>query len=280
LTEQTQVRSSWRQAGDPNEPRPTTLADAVRSEYAKFTSVQVLGRVTAVAVAMASVFAVVFCVSIPVTQGSAIADMRPAEVVSAGLLGIDVAAVVLVVLGAMFVGQEYSSGSIEQAFIVTPRRARVLAAKTLIIAPIAAGVGIAAALVGLLIGGAVCALAGSDAGAAYTPTTWRLAAGSVAMPMVYAPLGVFAAFVFRSTSGGVLVPAAVGVLGGIFGWLPAPVAGWLVPLLPLAAVHTLSGAAQPGGPEDMGIVPALLSLTLWLVVPYLIARWHLLREDV
>lgn len=205
--------------------------------------------------------------------------MKPQDVVSAGLLGIDVAAIVLVVLGAMFVGQEYSTGAIEQTFIITPKRARVLVAKTLIIGPIAFGVGVVAAVIGLAVGGVVLLVAGSDVAAGYTAATFRLAAGSVAMPMVYAPLGVFAAFIFRSTSGGILVPMTMGILGGIFGWLPASIAGWLIPLVPLAAVHTLSGAAQPGGPEDLGFGPAIVSLALWLVVPYLIARWRLTHKD-
>lgn len=262
----------------PSARRPG-LAATVASERIKFGAVPTHRRVTMLAVVLAFVLAVIFCISIPVTRGTGLSSLAPDQIASAALLGIDVAAIVLVVLGAGFVGHEYATGVAEQTFIATPHRQRVLTAKIVVVGVVSLVVGVVAALIGLAVGAGAVLVSGQDVGAMFTGKTLRLAAGSVLMPVVYAYLSVCGAFVFRSTTGGVLVPLALGILGGIFGWLPEAVAGVLIPLTPLAAVHNISGVAEPGSAEHMGVPLALVALTLWAAIPYLVARHLLLHRD-
>ncbi|MGI9004185.1 MAG: hypothetical protein ACR2GH_21480 [Pseudonocardia sp.] len=113
-------------AAHPTGPGPRA---ALRAEHTKFWSVRTLPGLAVTALVTAVVMALLFAVSLPITQGTAIADLAPTTVVEAALVGVDVAAVVLIVLGALFMGSEYSSGLAQPTFILTPRRGRVLLAR-------------------------------------------------------------------------------------------------------------------------------------------------------
>lgn len=229
------------------------MITTVRSETTKFTSVHSLPWLAGAAVLAAVAIAVLFLVSLPITQGATAAELAPGEVLGAALLGLDAAALVLIVLGASFAGSEYATGLVQPTYLLTPRRGRVVAAKAVVVTAVAVGAGAVAAVLCLLIG--LGAGGGPVDGAAL-----RLAAGSALTPVLYALVGLFAALVLRSTGGGVVAALVLLALPTVVGWIPG--AGLLVPLLPAAALHSVSGAAD--GAEAIGVVPGVLSLLAWL----------------
>ncbi|HJA60368.1 MAG TPA: hypothetical protein H9788_04625 [Candidatus Brevibacterium intestinavium] len=107
----------------------------------------------------------------------------------------------------------------------------------------------------------------------------RLALGSVLLPVVFSLLAVFGAVGFRSVAGGVLTPLAFLLGSMLAGWLPTSLASVLQPLLPLAAVHSLSGVAEVDGTEYIGELPALVLLVLWVAGAAFLAVWRLRRQD-
>lgn len=262
-------------------PAPSTVPgvrSAISSEFTKLTSVPTQRTLLAVAVGIAVLTAVVFYVSLPVTQGRAVRDLEPHDILGAGILGVDAAALVLLVLAAIHVGSEYATGMIQATLTITPARGQVLAGKfvTVSVAALTVGAIAAAACVGVAL--TVASTVGIDHRSVLTATGMQLALGSIAMPVFYSVIAASAAFVFRSTALGIVLPLAVMAVGGLADWFGDSASAWLTPLTPAAAIHSLSGVAT--GHESIGIAGAVLSLVVWLGVSIGAAAWRLLRRDV
>jgi ABC-2 type transport system permease protein len=122
----------------------TPFTAVLRSEWTKLISL----RSTKVALALSVVLALALTALLAVVAGATYGDWTPADRQSwepgeASLIGGILAAIVLAVLGVTAATGEYVSGTIRLTFTATPRRGRVLAAKTLVVAAIS----LAAALV-------------------------------------------------------------------------------------------------------------------------------------
>lgn len=233
----------------------------VRSETTKFTSVRSLPVLAGAAVLAAGAVALLFLVSLPVTQGATAAELTPAEVSGAALLGLDAAALVLIVAAASFAGSEYATGLVAPTYLLTPRRGRVLAAKAVVTLVVAAGVAVFAA--------GLCVLVGTAFGGAFD---LRPVAGAALTPVFFALVALLVATALRSTGGGVVAALVLLALPTVLGWIPGVEV--LVPLLPTAALHAVAGTA--GG----GAVPGALSLLAWLGILGSVARHRLRSRDV
>ncbi|MFC4949970.1 hypothetical protein [Pseudonocardia sp. GCM10023141] len=255
----------------------TTTTTAVRAETTKFFSVRSLPWLAAIAVGASTVMAVLFIVSLPSTQGSSLVDMPAAKVVGAALVGIDVAAIVLMVLGASFAGSEYSTGLAQPTFVLTPHRGRVVVAKAAVTAGVAAVDALAAAVLCTLVG-ELLLLSSGVAPAPVDGPLVRLALGSALGPVFYALIALAGALVFRSTGGGVVTALVVLVLPTVTAWIPG-LAG-LAWLLPGAALHGRSGASVAGTAECLAPGVAALSIVGWTMLAGAAALWGVRSRDV
>lgn len=244
----------------------------IRAEWTKFTTVRSLPWLAVGAVAASPLVALLLIVSLPVTQGRGIDAVAPSDVLGAGLLGIDAAAIALMVLGASVGGSEYATGLAQPTFLVMPRRGRVVLAKVVITASVAGAAGVVAAVLCPLVAQLVLVGAGLPAAPVDGPFL-RLAAGSALGPVFYAVVALAAALVLRSTGGGVAVALAVLVLPTVTSWIPG--LGVLAPVWPGAALHGVSGMD-----EHVGAGPGALSLLAWTAVVTAVAVWQVRVRDV
>lgn len=254
-----------------------TFADLVRAELGKIASQRLQRWLVAVAVMLAPLAAILFCVSLPVTQGQTLAETGTRDVVTASLLGVDAATIAAVVFAAVAVGTEYSSGLMQYSLVVTPARARLLTARILAIALVTVVIGAAGVILVGIVTGVALAGTGREFMDVLAGSGPRLLAGSVAMPVFYGVLAALVAFVFRSSAAGIVGSLAVLVLAAIIGWFVATLDAILTPLTPLAGLHSLSGIAS--GAEDIGAAAGAATLVVWLLVAYGIALWRFTRKD-
>lgn len=260
------------------------LRDVLGSEWVKFRSLPTARRLTAAAVILGTVAAAVLILSFPVTRGTALADAEAVDVLSASVLGLDVAAIVLIVLASWFVGIEFRTGAITEALVRLPRRSVVITAKAVVAAGVSAGAALlTAAAVTLVAVGFSTAVTGAPWSAALAEATApdhvRLLLGSILMPVEFAVLAVFIAAAAGSLAAGLLGALGLIVASTLASWLPSALAVLVQPLLPLAAVHTISGAAEVGSAENLGVVPAVVVLAAWVAVGWAVAAWRLRRRD-
>lgn len=255
------------------------LRHALASEATKLLGVRTSTGLLVAAVVAAALMAAVFVLSVPVTQSTALSDLAPRETIGAGLLGLDVATVVVIVFAALQVGSEYATGSIATTLAVTPVRGRVLAAKALVVLASAAVAAVTSAVLCVAVTQLVLAAQGVPLVGLGTPAALRLVAGSAVTPVFYAVIAVAGAFVTRATAGGVVVGIALLLVPGVAGWFPTGLGRALIPLLPATALHSLSGASDPGSPEDISAGLAVLSLLLWWAAGIVVAHRRLTRRD-
>ena len=250
---------------------------ALAAEAIKFRTVPTGPRSVLAAAVLAWLTAALFLASLPVTTGSSLAETPPSDLVSAAVLGIDVAAIVLIVLGALVGGTDLATGLAPVTYSLTPRRGKVVRAKALVVGTAALVAGIAAAVGCVAIG----VLAPTVIGAAPAPLTaegLRLALGALAAPVLYGVLALAGAMVLRGTGGGIVGGLGLLVLPTVLDWVPGLAA--LKVVLPAAAIHGLAGASHPGDPEFLATAPAALSFAGWLVLAVAVATWTTGRRDV
>lgn len=254
------------------------------AEWVKFRDQRRPRQLLGVTLILGVVSGVLLVLTIPATRGVPLLETSTEDVLSASVLGVDAAAAVLVVLAAWFAGVEFRTGAITEVLLRARGRSGIVAAKAVIIAETVAITTVVTAVAvtfsGSLLAGTV---AGADwpevLGVAGSPDHLRLAFGSTLLPIIFSVLAVFGAVVFRSVTGGVLTPLAL-LIGSMFaGWLPDGFASVVRPLLPLGAVHNISGVAEAGGTEYIGALPALVVLVAWVVGGAVLATWRLRGQD-
>jgi ABC-2 family transporter protein len=157
--------------------------------------------------------------------------------------------IALIALGAMFVTAEYRRGLIRTTVTASPRRGRILAAKSIVIGFVAFLAGLIGAAIALPI--ASHKLYAND----WRPPVWpelsltsgiglRIVLGTAAIAAVATILGVAAGAIFRRGTGAILATTGVVVVPLILALvMPLTLATWLLRVFP-AAAFSLQSSVQ------------------------------------
>jgi ABC-2 type transport system permease protein len=201
----------------------------LRSEWIKFWSVRSTPWATAMLFVVGAGLTALICAAAAGDLADGSAGESPGSFVTWGMM---IAQVMAVVLGAMAVTSEYSTGLVRATLAATPRRGAVLAAKALVVAGTLFVVGTVTAVVGYLAGNWFLdrqgvGLALSDDG------VLRSLLGS---GLYLAGLGLLAAGVgllVRHTAAALsIVLGTVFVLGTMANLLPGAWGDWVTKLMP------------------------------------------------
>jgi hypothetical protein len=101
----------------------------LRSEWMKLSSL-LSTKIYIIATFVLGLFmSFLFLATLETTNGRAITDLVPLEVLSAAILGMDVATVIFVIFAAVSVASEYTTGTINISLAVVPHRAKLFFSK-------------------------------------------------------------------------------------------------------------------------------------------------------
>lgn len=250
---------------------------AIASEFLKLFSLPSQRIIIALAIGLAPLVAAVLFFSLPVTEGTPVSELPNSEILSVAILGVDAAAFMIIILAALHVGSEYSAGMMESTLTVTPSRGNILTGKFISIGVTALLVGIIAAILSVGFAWLMVVTVSDEPGQLLTSAGIQLALGSIAMPVLYALIAAAGAFVFRSTAMGIVVALGIMVVGSLTSWFGESVSALITPLMPTAAIHSLSGVAS--GHESIGMVGAIISIVVWASLSIAAAAWRLLQHD-
>ncbi|MFI6266580.1 ABC transporter permease subunit [Micromonospora sp. NPDC051006] len=199
---------------------------------------------------------------------------------------------IVVVLGALVVGNEYRWGTLNLIFTQRPRRAQVLAGHAVALAALTL---LLAVLTFAAVAAASTAIALVERRGLAWPPPGELAAAVAAAWLIctaHAGLGYFLAIAFRSTATAI----AVGLVWTLV--LENAVSGLALVLSPLAAVRNLmlapsSGAlagalgarsqfdgGTPGVLESAGAAPPAVVLVGYVLLTFGLGTWVAVRRDV
>ncbi|WP_298988604.1 hypothetical protein [uncultured Pseudokineococcus sp.] len=249
---------------EPRGGRAVTFGRVVRSERIKLLTLRSTWwalALTLLAVVAVPVIPAALYAADPASLGGALGPD-----VGALTAGTAVAVITLGVLGVLAVTSEYSSGMVRATMTAVPRRTPVLLAKGVVLAVLAALVGVVGVLLAWVV---TLPLYGDAAPSLATATAWRVVLGSGLRLAGVALLALAVGALLRSAAG------AVAVVLGLLLVLPGvlQVAGFalgveafvrVVPFLPGQAGAVVTQVAPTGDP--LGPWTGLLVMAAWIAV--------------
>jgi ABC-2 type transport system permease protein len=179
--------------------------------------------------------------------------------------------------GIIAVAGEYRHRTITDTYLSTPARGRVIGAKLVVYAALAALAGVVSTLVGL----AVTAAWWADKGASFgweDPAMWVTTGGGIAWNAIFAAIGVSAGALIRNLAGAVAAALAwIALVEGIVGQLIGNLARWL----PFYAGQALGAGGTAMLPEPLlPRLGALIVLLGYTAILALAATTTSARRDV
>jgi ABC-2 type transport system permease protein len=236
----------------PPAPRRPGLAETLRSEFIKIRSVRSTYWALLVQAVAAIAFAVLNCAG-NVAHDSFGPEFNPAQASLAGQVGIG--ELIIVVLGALVITSEYSTGMIRTSLTVMPRRGVLYAAKAIVFTAVSLAVSLVTSFAAFFIGQAILASKHVNTTLAQ-PYALRAVLMSAAVVTVFGLLAYGTGAIIRNSAG-----AITAILGVIF-------------LIPLLAQALPTGWFQdlqrwlPGGQA----VYTISSGSAWSL-PHLFPAW-------
>lgn len=235
------------------------MARLVRSEWIKLASLRSTWIIVAFAVFGPSVLGALFAINSDGLNASDLFEMIGAvSIISYLLLG---------VLGVLCITAEFGHDTIQPTFSATPKRLRVVMAKVIVIAAVAAIVQVVTAAVGLGVTSVLARSADHAIDFADVPNLVPAAIGLVLFAVLLALLGLGFGLVLRSTPAAValliLWPFVIeSLLGGLLGQvIDERIASW-TPFTAGSALFALEPAGDPvtrlGGGLALGGFVALV----------------------
>jgi len=229
-------RTGERDGGDPVDVPAPGFGRALQAEWVKLRTVRSTGWTLLATFVLGAGLTILMCWGNADWLASKDADESPGSFVTWGMM---IAQICAVVLGALVVTSEYSTGMIRSTFAATPTRGRVVAAKAVLVSAVLLVVGTVTALVGFL--GGNWFLDREGIGMALEGDVLRAMYGS---GLYLAGIGLFTVavgFIFRHTAGTIsAVLALMLILGNMVNLVPGTFGDWLVKLMPGNAGSAIS----------------------------------------
>ena len=253
-----------------------TRRRVLRSEWIKLRTV----RSTVVGFAGAA-FALVLLGAIFSSVAGGDAQAGPpgtgADSLSSALGGIQLAQLIIGVLGVLFVTSEYSSGMIRATLAAVSSRAQILRAKTAVLFATALLVMAVASVVALLLGNALYA----GPGATYSladPGVLRAVLGTAVYAAGVGVFGIALGFLLRSAAGAIgLLVTLLLVAPVLIGLVPGTVGDWISKLLPGNAGQAIMHVTTQSG--QLSAWTGLAVFTVWVLGFLAAAAVALRRRD-
>lgn len=227
---------------------PSSFSRTVRSEWIKFSSIRSTWWTTLAMIVMGAGFTTIICGVVANDIGSGRSGDSPGNYITQGLIFSQISAVVL---GALVVTSEYGTGLIRSTLAATPVRARVLAAKALVLSGFLFVIGTVTAFAGYFGGNAFF----RNAGVGISLGDPHILRSMFGAGLYLAGLGVLSAAVgllVRHTAAAIsIVLGLVFIIGQVVQLIPGTVGEWIMKLMP--------GNAGPGIVVPVSFGPHMLA---------------------
>lgn len=221
----------------------------------------------------------IFAVTTNVTQGKAITDLSVMEVVSANMLGVDLASILLIIFTALAVSREFTAETIYTSLAAVPDRKKIFMGKSITFFIISMVIGTLTAGLLYLISQIILMVNGMNAASLADTDIGQFVFGVILMPVFYCPLTVAATIFFKSSSGGIASSIIILVIPSLINMFPDTIQKIMLPFMPQSAIHSLSGTAAADSFEASGTFTSISVLILWWLVTFMFAVLSFQKRD-
>jgi len=216
----------------------------------------------------------IFLLTINVTQGKGITELSSMEIIDVTLLGMDVAAIMLIIFTAIFIKKDLSPGAIHTNLAITPVRGKYFISKISFISIISILISVVLLLLFLTIDLLVLSINDMDSLSFFNINVFSKLIGSVVMVLFYSILSAAGVFYLQSTSGGIAFALVVMFLPALIKMFPAEVSSILLPIFPEKSLYAIINIHTEGS-----LVSAIAILLLWIIISSLVGLWRFKRID-
>lgn len=252
----------------------------MQAEYKKIVFLR-FSKVYLVSLIVASlVLGVIFSLTTNVTQGRAITELPTKDVISANMLGVDLANVMLIIFTALLISSEFSTNLIHVSLAVTSNRKRFYFGKLMTYFLLSVAISVVTALLTYLAGQLILAIHHMSMATFLNSSIRQFVLGVMVMPVFYCVLTVAATFIFRSSGGGISFSLGIMAIPALIKMFSNGIQKIFLPILPQSAIHSLSGAVAKGSFEHLGLLPSICVLLAWIVITSFIALIKFEKRDI
>lgn len=260
--------------------RKSSLRNLIKAEYQKIAFLK-SSKIFLITLIVASLtLGLIFALTTNVTQGKAISKIPPIDVISSCMLGVDVTAMMLIIFAAISNAKEFSTKLIHVTLAVTPNRKRLFLSKLVTYFLIGTVISLIVSVLTYLAGQLILLANGRAMVSLADPFLRQFILGTLFMPVFYCILTVAAVFVFRSSGGAITFSLGIMFVPALVKMFSQSIQKIILPLLPQASLHSLSGTASKGSYEILGIGASILLLLTWIGITSLIGTFQFIRKDV
>ena len=260
--------------------RKSSLKNLIKAEFQKIAFLK-SSKIFLIALIVASLMlGLIFALTTNVTQGKAISEIPPIDVISACMLGVDVTAIMLIIFAAISNTKEFSTKLIHVTLAVTPNRKRLFLSKLITYFLLGTVISLIVTALTFLAGQLILLANGRPMVSLADPFFRQFILGTLFMPVFYCLLTVAAVFVFRSSGGAITFSLGIMFVPALVKMFSQSIQKIILPLLPQASLHSLSGIASKGSYEILGIGVSILLLFVWIGITSLIGTFQFVRKDV
>lgn len=256
--------------------RPVNQLRVTRSEWIKFSSLR--SNWITLLVTAASIIGLGALISFVIERNwssMTAADIATFDAVGLSLVGVNLAQLIVAVLGVLIITGEYSNGMIRASLAAVPRRFAFLAGKMTISAAVSFVVALAATFVAFLAGQQ---LLGSHGVSLDAPHALRAIVGSAFFLMAVSVISSAFGFITRSTAAGIAAVVALLLVIPVIGQLlPYDWATDILNYLPGSAADALMNVTAPA---SMSVGMAIATLAGWMAASIAVAAVLFRRRDV
>ena len=226
-------------------------------------------------IGLSILFGTFFVLSINITQGKELTELSGIEVIDISLLGVDVAAIMLIIFTAMFITKDLSPGAIHTNLAITPVRGKYFLSKVSFISILSVLISIIVILLFLIINQFILYMNDIGGLSLFDINLITKIIGSVVMVLFYSLLSAAGTFYIQSTSGGIAFSLGVMFLPALIKMFPADVSNLLLPIFPEKSLHAFIDIHSADG----ALVSAILILLLWVTISSVTALWKFKRVE-
>ncbi|KAB1435949.1 ABC transporter permease [Candidatus Galacturonibacter soehngenii] len=260
--------------------RKSSLRNLIKAEYQKIVFLKSSRIFLITLIAASLMLGLIFSLTTSVTQGKAITELSPVDVISACMLGVDVTAIMLIIFAAISNAKEFSTKLIHVTLAVTPNRKKLFLSKLITYFLLGTVISLIVTVLTCLAGQLILVANGRPMVSLADPFLRQFILGTLFMPVFYCLLTVAAVFVFRSSGGAITFSLGIMFVPALVKMFSQSIQKIILPLLPQASLHSLSGTASKGSYEILGIGASILLLLTWIGITSLIATFQFLKKDV
>ena len=262
------------------EQKHPSIWKLIHTEYKKIIFLRFSKIYLGLIILVSLLMSLVFSLTTSITRGKTLSQIPPIDVVTASMLGIDVSAIMLIVFTALSISSEFSTKLIHVSLAVTPNRKRFYYSKFVTYFLLSLVTSLIVTLLTYLIGHLILNINGLTLDSFDVVTLHQFVLGCMIMPIFYCLLTVAATFIFRNSAGAITLSLGVLLFPGIINLLSNGIRKWIIPIMPMSAVHSLSGVANASNYELLGTGQSILILLLWIGGTSLIGIIQFERKDV